>query len=239
MQARHRSSFSVMGTTASVHVNDNIMDETFDDVVQEIRTELERLEQMFSVYRADSEISRINRQELHVLDASREVIDVLDACTWLEQASQGCFTIRPSDRPLQINPTGFVKGWSAEYVSRLFIERGLQHWYLGIGGDYVLHGGLNNDIPWNIGITDPRDPEMLVAEISVDTGAIATSGTAERGQHLWDAQGNEVQSPFRSVTVTGPSLTWADAFATTVFVMGESGLTWMTQFDSYEVLPVR
>ncbi len=86
MQARHRSSFSVMGTTASVHVNDNIMDETFDDVVQEIRTELERLEQMFSVYRTDSEISRINRQELHVLDASREVIDVLDACTWLEQA---------------------------------------------------------------------------------------------------------------------------------------------------------
>ena len=62
MQARHRSSFAVMGTTASVHVNDNIMDETFDDVVQEIRTELERLEQMFSVYRTDSEISRINRQ---------------------------------------------------------------------------------------------------------------------------------------------------------------------------------
>ena len=111
MQARHRSSFAVMGTTASVHVNDNIMDETFDDVVQEIRTELERLEQMFSVYRTDSEISRINRQELHVLDASREVIDVLDACTWLEQASQGSFTIRPSDRHQRQKRAGRATGW--------------------------------------------------------------------------------------------------------------------------------
>lgn len=238
MQARHRSSFSTMGTTASVHVNDNIMEATFEDVVEEISAELERLEQMFSIYRTDSQISRINRQELHVLDASREVIDVLDACTWLEQASNNVFTVRRPDQPRSINPTGFVKGWAAEYASRLFIERGLQHWYLAIGGDYVLHGGLDDETPWNIGVTDPRDTKLLVGEISVETGAIATSGTAERGNHLWDAQGNEAKSPFLSVTVTGPSLTWADAFATTVFVMGEPGLEWITQFDTYQVLPV-
>ncbi|MFM8601105.1 MAG: FAD:protein FMN transferase [Actinomycetota bacterium] len=44
---------------------------------------------------------------------------------------------------------------------------------------------------------------------------------------------------FLSVTVTGPNLALADAYATTVFVMGEQGLDWVSQFADYSVLPVR
>jgi thiamine biosynthesis lipoprotein ApbE len=32
---------------------------------------------------------------------------------------------------------------------------------------------------------------------------------------------------------------WADAYATTVFVMGEEGLEWMKQFPNYNVMPIR
>ena len=38
--------------------------------------------------------------------------------------------------------------------------------------------------------------------------------------------------------MVGPSLTWADAFATTVFAMGEPGLDWIGQFTDYQVLVV-
>lgn len=239
MKARHRSSFPVMGTTASVHVNDDVSIELFESFVRELRDELERLEQMFSVFRPSSEISRINRAELNILDASQEVLDVLDACTWLEQASRNAFLIRPDAETGHINPTGFVKGWAAERASRLFSDHGLEHWYLGVGGDYVMAGGMDPDTPWTIGIIDPRDPTMLVGDVSVFSGAVATSGTSERGSHLWASDGFAAESPFLSVTVTGPSLTWADAFATTVFVMGEAGPEWLAQFENYDVLPVR
>ena len=99
-----------MGTTASLHVDDGADEGAFGDASRAVRVELERLEAMFSVFRPESEISRINAGTLHHLDASREVVDVLDACSWLEQVSDGAFSIRRSRESAEINPSGFVKG---------------------------------------------------------------------------------------------------------------------------------
>lgn len=239
LQAAHRTSFSVMGTTASVHVDDNIGPTVFDGVVAGVRAELTRLEQMFSVFRPDSEISRINDGRLHHLDASPEVIEVLDACAWLENASSGAFSVRRSRTDSRIDPSGFVKGWAAERAARMFTSAGIDHWYLGVGGDFTMSGGMRNGQPWRIGIIDPRDPSMLVGTVDVFDGAVATSGTAERGRHLWDPRTGRAADHFLSVTVVGPSLTWADAYATTVFVMGEEGPAWLDQFAGYLMLPVR
>lgn len=228
-----------MGTTASVHVDDDVPAEAFEGALVGLRGEMERLESIFSVYRPDSEISRINAGVLHHLDASTEVIEVLDACAWLEQSSWGAFSIRRSRESTDINPSGFVKGWATEHASRLLTAAGLRHWYLGVGGDYAVRGGMADGAPWRIGIIDPRDPDMLVGTAEVMDGAVATSGTAERGAHIWDPRTGGPATHFLSVTVTGPSLTWADAYATTVFVMGEAGLQWVAQFAGYEVLPVR
>jgi thiamine biosynthesis lipoprotein len=40
------------------------------------------------------------------------------------------------------------------------------------------------------------------------------------------------------MTVVGPHLTWADAFATTAFVMGLDGLDWVSRFDGYRALAI-
>lgn len=228
-----------MGTTASVHVNDDVDHAVFAAALAAFRTEMERLEAMFSVFRPASEISRINAGTLHHLDASPEVMDVLDACNWLEQASGGAFSIRQSRGAVEINPSGFVKGWATERASNVFAAAGLTHWYAGVGGDIVARGGMSPGEPWRIGIADPRDAAMLVGTVEIVDGAVATSGTSERGAHLWDPRTGEPATHFLSVTVSGPSLTWADAYATTVFVMGEPGLQWLSQFGGYSVLPVR
>lgn len=228
-----------MGTTASIHVNDDISEPDFFDAVASVRTELERLEEIFTVYKDTSEISRINSGELHHLDASSEVIEVLDKCAWLEQASGGAFSIRRSRTATRINPSGFVKGWAAERASALLGSAGLEHWYLGVGGDFVLHGGLTDNESWSIGIADPRDATQLVATVSVMSGAVATSGSAERGQHIWNPRTGAPANEFLSVTVVGPELAWADAYATTIYVMGEAGLEWVKQFEHYVAMPVR
>ena len=35
------------------------------------------------------------------------------------------------------------------------------------------------------------------------------------------------------MTVVGPSLTWADAYATTAFIKGIGGLAWVARHDGY------
>jgi thiamine biosynthesis lipoprotein len=237
MQAIHRTQFHVMGTTASIHVNDTISAAEFEDLVSVLALEMERLEQMFSVYRESSEVNRINRGEVHLLDSSPEILEVLDHCAWLESASGGAFTVRDPNNSELINPTGFVKGWATQCASRIFDDSGLQHWYIGVGGDFICRGGLTDVEPWRIGIIDPDDATKLVGEVEVFDGAVATSGTAERGDHIWDAHGDRPRA-FRSVTVTGPSLMWADAYATTVFAMGDAGPQWLSQFGDYSCLTV-
>jgi FAD:protein FMN transferase len=224
----------VMGTVASIHVHDAVEPERIDTAIDAVLAELERLEEMFSTFRATSEISRVNRGELELVDCSAEVIDVVDACTWLEHASGGAFDIRARGR---LDPAGFVKGWATERASRVLGEHGLQHWYMGVGGDIVVHGQPAGRDCWTIAIADPSKRSAVITGITVTGGAVATSGTAERGRHLWGADGADADT-WASVTVIGPSLTWADAFATTACAMGPGGLDWVNQFDEYQAFAV-
>ena len=224
----------VMGTVASVHVHDDIDPQVAQAAIDAMLDELERLEAMFSTFRPTSEISRVNRGELDLVDCSAEVIDVVDACTWLEHASDGAFDIRARGR---LDPAGFVKGWATERATRLLTDRGLEHWYVGVGGDIVVHGQPAGRDCWTIAIADPTKRSTVITGITVTGGAVATSGTAERGRHLWDASGAAADT-WASVTVIGPSLTWADAFATTACAMGAGGLDWVGQFDGYQAFAI-
>lgn len=228
----------VMGTVASFHVYDDVDEQQALAGITAAAAELERLEQMFSTFRPSSEISRVHAGSLSLLDCSPEVIDVLDACTWLEHASAGAFSIRRDHRhDHRIDPAGFVKGWATERASAHFLRQGLQHWSIGVGGDMLMHGQPGDAPHWTVGIADPHRPGKLITMLTVKSGAVATSGIAERGRHVWTASG-EAANTFASLTVVGPSLCWADAFATAAFALGESGLDWVAKFDDYRAFAV-
>lgn len=229
-----------MGSVASVHVHDDMPSELIESVIANVLAELEEYEAMFSTFRGDSEISRINRNELHVLDASQEVVDVLDACFFLEGASDGAFSAHRTDG--LFDPAGFVKGWAVERASRRFDATGLKYWYISLGGDMQMgdpppHSYLQDG--WKVGITNPLRPGEVSAALSMQRGAVATSGTSERGRHLVDPRNGQASEYWSSVTVTGPSLTWADAFATTACVIGSEGLDWVHRFEGYAAMGVR
>jgi len=229
----------VMGTVASIHVHDPGDLDLVNAAIDEVLAELDRLEDMFSTYRATSEISRVNRGELELTACSPEVIDVLDSCTWLEQMSRGAFDVRPKGLAGPIDPAGFVKGWAAERASAALTRHGLLNWYVSVGGDLLVSGEPVTGGPWRIGLADPHVAGQVRATVEIESGAVATSGTAERGAHLWDRRQDRPADAFASLTVLGPSLTWADAFATTVFVMGTDGLPWLEGFETYHAVGIR
>jgi thiamine biosynthesis lipoprotein len=223
----------------SVHVHDVAELAVVDSAIDAMWAELDRLEAVFSTYRDSSEISRINRGELHLLDAGPEVIEVVDACTWLEHASDGAFRARrPGDTVL--DPAGFVKGWAAELAAQCLDRAGLQQWYLSVGGDIQTRGTSADGSPWRIAIADPNadDCRRIRAFVEVSGDAVATSGTAARGRHLWDGRTGKPSCALASMTVVGPHLTWADAFATAAFVMGPDGLDWVARFDGYRAMAI-
>ncbi|MEP7112418.1 MAG: FAD:protein FMN transferase [Ilumatobacteraceae bacterium] len=229
----------VMGTMASVHVHDGADPALIDGAVDAMWQELDRLEDIFSTFRPSSEISRINRGELHLLDASPEVIEVVDVCTWLEHVSGGAFRARrPGDTT--IDPAGFVKGWAAELAAKCLDRVGLQQWYLSVGGDIQTRGTAGDGTPWRVAIADPNsaDVRAIRAIVEISGDAVATSGIAARGRHLWDGRTDQAAEALASMTVVGPNLTWADAFATAAFVMGLDGVDWVSRFDGYRALAI-
>jgi len=78
--------------------------------------------------------------------------------------------------------------------------------------------------PWRIGIEHPADPTGLLTVLRVRNGGVATSGSVHRGPHIIDPTSGAAASGIRQATVIGPSLTWADIWATAIVAAGNRAL---------------
>jgi len=87
-------------------------------------------------------------------------------------------------------------------------------------------------------VADPFDPSRLATVVALVDGAVATSGTAERGLHVVDPRTGAPVTELASVTVVGPSLTLADAYATAALVKGRHARTWLEDLSGYEAFAV-
>ncbi|MFE9767364.1 FAD:protein FMN transferase [Streptomyces sp. NPDC005808] len=200
--------------------------------------QLHRVDEVFSTYRQDSQVSRLARGELTVAECDPEVAEVLDLCAEAERLSEGWFSTTYEG---QLDPTGLVKGWSTERVARLLAAAGASGVSVNGGGDVQLCGVPGPQRPWRVGVADPLRPGSLAAVVSaagVDELAVATSGTAERGAHIVDPRtGKSAVTDLVAVTVVGPHLTWADAWATAAFAMGSrQALDWLEALPDVEAL---
>jgi thiamine biosynthesis lipoprotein len=226
-----RRAEQVMGTVFSITVLDPIDPAVVDDVV----AWLHHVDDTFSTFRPDSVISRIGRGEVDPLDAPSEVRHVLAWCEDFEVASEGRFSIRPG-RPggPGLDPAGYVKGWSVDEAALLLIDAGASNFVINGGGDVLCVGAPPEGGRWRVGIRHPDDPWSAGAVLAVTGGAVATSGTYERGDHIRTTGPGAAM--VASVTVAGPRLGTADALATAIFADGATTLGWVSRFPGYEVL---
>ena len=64
---------------------------------------------------------------------------------------------------------------------------------------------------------------------------VATSGTAIRGQHIYDPHNPDTSlQDVVSLTVIGPNVFEADRFATAAFAMGKRGIFFIQQLPGFE-----
>ena len=195
----------------------------------EVVTDLRWVDRVFSLWRSDSAASRLRRRELTLDQAPAEMTEVIDLAEQAERESGGAFSafLPTTDGTVAFDPTGVVKGWAVERAARFLRDLDGTDFCLSAGGDMVCSVVRADSPPWQVGIEDPHDPTRLVARVPVHEGAVATSGAAHRGSHVVDARTGRPPTGLGSVTVIGPSLTWADIDATTAYAHGPEAADWL------------
>lgn len=72
-----------------------------------------------------------------------------------------------------------------------------------------------------------------------DDLCVATSGAYERGEHVYDPHTGSAPTGILSVTIAGPDLGTADAYATAAFAMGGRRATgWTARLRGYEAMTI-
>ncbi len=225
----------VMGTVVTIDVRQPGADPAAVDAAFAFLHDVDR---RFSPYRPDGEVGRLIRGEVEVAACAEDLRHLIALCDDLTRTSGGAFDIRghrPDGRP---DPTGIVKGWAAEETARILEDAGLTRFVVAAGGDVVTRGEPAPGVPWRVGIRHPERADRVALVVGLRGESIATSGAYERGGHIVDPVTRRAADGLVSMTVVGPSLTFADAYATAAFAMGERGVAWAASRTGYAAMGI-
>jgi FAD:protein FMN transferase len=187
---------------------------------------LERWEHVFSLFRSESELSRVNASPTRVLRVSRLFASALELALdvaaetdglvdptlcgrWTDVVVSGRLLSRPPGLTLDLN--GVVKALAVDEAAATLDGAG----FVSVGGDLAVRGPVDVALPAG-------------GAIRVVEGGLATSGTASRGAHLVDtATGAASESPWEHVTASGATCVAADVAAKAGFLLGHDGPDWL------------
>lgn len=198
--------------------------------------ELRRTDDIFSLWRDDTPMARLATGQAVLRDMPSDVVDVLRRCAVWSLRTGGLFTAR--DPQGRIDPAGLVKGWAIRRVGRILSDDGLRHWCINAAGDVLVHGQARPGEGWTVGIVDPAQPGRLVDTVTLTLGAVATSGTTQRGQHIWDPLRGNASRDIIAATVVAHDIVTADVLATSAVVRGRDATSWLETFPGVQGLVV-
>jgi thiamine biosynthesis lipoprotein len=145
--------------------------------------------------------------------------------------------LRKTDPLVRLDLSAIAKGHGVDRVAALLNEAGFSAWMVEIGGEVRTQGTKPDGSPWRIGIEQPvAGRRILDSALDLGDSALATSGdyrnffesNGVRYQHTINpATGRPVTHSLASVTVLADDCMTADAWATTLMVLGpEAGADW-------------
>lgn len=210
------------------YVKSSDLEEVFDYFVY--------VDNKFSTYKKDSEISKINKGGIKPQDYSKDMKYIFNQAEKTKQETNGYFDIYRSGR---CDPSGLVKGWAIKNAANILQGKGFKNYYIEAGGDIQTAGTNSHGQAWRVGIRNPFNRDEVVKVLKISGLGVATSGTYIRGEHVYDPHKSQpLESEIVSLTVVGPNVYDADRFATAAFAMGKSGIYFienLTGFEGYSI----
>ncbi|MEP7204584.1 MAG: FAD:protein FMN transferase [Candidatus Saccharibacteria bacterium] len=195
---------------------------------------LEEIDYQFSAYKSDSELSRHRSGFIAEADLSPAMHAVMQACQRFAQLTEGYFSAYYDGT---FDPTGYVKGWAIQQAAEQIASQGFSNYLINAGGD--IFGASDGSKVWNIGLQHPTSRQSILGTVGFTTGAVATSGTYERGQHVIDPHTRLPATELVSATVCGPEIIVSDVLATACLAMGPTrARRFIDRQIGYEVLLV-
>ena len=134
----------IWGTAITIDVRDPVPPEVVDGVC----AWFQRVDDIFSTWRADSEVSRLARRELSLREVSADLRTVLELCDKVTEDSHGAFDIyvgadprvEPREGLGPIDPSGLVKGWALQRAAEDLRRAGATNFAINAGGDVITAG---------------------------------------------------------------------------------------------------
>ena len=239
-----RSHFPVWGSVVDVDIaSGSVSAADLDMAMQSVKEFCLGVDQDFSTYSDTSWVTRLRTQQVEITDCPESLQEVWNLCLQAKRLSDGAFD--PWAVPGGFDPSGLVKGWAADICADLLVGAGAEHVQVNAAGDLALRGGWFDSTaeeikPWSIGVVNPNNTLEVVKIYEISDGAIATSGTYERGAHIHDPQTGMIAIGALSATVVGPAGWLCDAMATAVMVAGTDSAKWFSQqeLQGYQVFAV-
>ena len=227
-------SFETMGTMVSIRTTGADVSST---LLADITQSFASLNEKFSLYLDGSEISQIARGERALTDSSEEMREEYARALHWREKTDGAFTPHRPDGVIDLS--GTIKAVAIDAATQLLHGAGVKNFSVNVGGDLTTSGNQNAEIPgWITGIVDPAHSESLLAVVRLtpEFPAMATSGTAERGEHIWRRP--ETTKDFVQATVIAHDIITADVLATAIISGGHSALNQITQNFAVAVMTV-
>lgn len=167
-------------------------------------------------------------------DPSKEAVDSIMKTVGYQTVSLKGKHVQKQNPSTMLDCSAIAKGFGCDMVARYLINKGVENFMIEIGGEVVVKGMNDKKKPWKIGINKPTDDSLSTSTelqdiLSITDKAMATSGNyrnfyykdGKKYAHTIDPKtGYPVQHSILSATVLAPSCAKADAYATSLMVMG-------------------
>jgi thiamine biosynthesis lipoprotein len=225
----------IMGMPVTLEIIDESAGAT---VFEKVFSYFNSVDQKFSTYKKDSEITAINEGKISPDNYSKEMQEIFSLAEETKNITNGYFDIYNNDK---CDPSGIVKGWAIYNAAQILKKDGFKNFYVEVAGDIEVSGLNNEGKKWAIGIRNPFKQEEIVKVVHLGNKGIATSGTYVQGEHIYNPKKfaevglpQDIINDTVSLTVIGPNVYEADRFATAAFAMSKKGIEFIEKLDGFE-----
>jgi thiamine biosynthesis lipoprotein len=234
-----------MGTGFRFQGRSPLEGDATDHALQVACAILHEADAIFSLYKPESPLSRLAAGKTSVAECPPVVSEVWDACEAWSKKTDGWFSAFTPEHTF--DPSGLVKTWTARRAAESLIDAGITDFTMNAGGDVYIADQASGELDWRIGlskpvsITSPDAGALAVLNLKgTEYRAVATSGSAERGAHIWNpkALGQQTSGELVQISVVARDLVEADIWATAAFAEGLASMARIDRGPHLEALAI-